>query len=131
LITACSCLFLHVLQASWPLHARLNLLLQGYVFYHLESPNRSNYGYISHSQGFVSKLVYNHGAYVGYLDPYGNFRSLSETGTLDSLNRRIMTTTMVLFYLEWGFFFISVVIAANLLWSFYRERRYSRQQPIV
>src|SRR5713226_6645793 len=98
LVIASSCwLLVHSLRYNWTLHARLNLLLRGYVFSHLESPTQVNGLPAPRQMEFVSKLVYKSGVYVGYLNTYGEFRSASDTGNVDLLNAQFVTTNVALF----------------------------------
>jgi hypothetical protein len=117
-------LSLDLLQNNWTLHARLNMLLRGYVFCRLESPGRIEQLPLRPANEFVSKLAYKGHTYVGYLDPYGNFVPTSNTSIdRDAQASRNMVTTVVIFYSKWLLVLASAIFLSNLLWQIHRERR--------
>src|SRR5438093_13230137 len=122
LIPAAACVLVHLLQHNWTLRARFNLLLQGHAFCHLESPDQSNEPPFPPPVGFVYKLVYKNGVYIGYLNRSADFRTASDTTDPGLLNNRIMATPVVLFYLKWLFFTVSVLAGMTLIWQVYKER---------
>lgn len=109
-------LFVHSLRSNWTLHARLNLLLRGYVFCHLE--DRFKGPLTPSGTAFVAKWVYSHDACVGYLNPYGGFVSFSESGAWNPLDSKTMIENVVLFYTEWLLVLLFVSVIINLAFKF-------------
>src|SRR5271165_1716047 len=99
-ISAFICISIHFIQYNWTLHARLNLLLQGYVFCHFEPPSELKTSPPLLPAEFVSTLVYNNGSCVGYLNPYGDFRTVSDVAHSVPQSNRFINTTIILFYAE-------------------------------
>jgi len=79
------------------LHTRFNMLMRGYVFCHLEPPNKDKVNPIVDQVEFVSFLVYNRGRYVGYVNPYGEFRLISDGHNYDLADCQEATTIAALF----------------------------------
>jgi len=118
LVAAAGVLFFYLCQNNWTLHARLNLLLHGHVFCRLESPDKLNELSALRPTEFVSKLVYAKGAYVGYLNPYGDFVSSSK-GSLDwDVQRRI---TLILFLLQCGFAVAFMAVVSHWFWHVWKQ----------
>jgi hypothetical protein len=84
----------------------------------LESPDKLNELPPPRPTEFVSKLVYAKGAYVGYLNPYGDFVSASE-GKLNWEFQRKITLVQVL--LEYAFAVAFVVIVLHWLWRAWKQ----------
>lgn len=123
LLATAACILVHLLQHNWTLRARFNLLLQGHAFCHLESPYQSNEPPFPPPVGFVYKLVYKNGVYIGYLNRSADFRTASDTTDPGLLNNRVMATTVVLFYSKWLFFVVAVSAGVILVSRFCKERR--------
>jgi hypothetical protein len=122
-VVALASVFVHALQHNWTLHARLNLLLRGYVFYHLEPPDHVENLPVSQRSEVISKLVYSRNTCVGYLNPYGTFVQLGNAHSWDSLQSNALTTTVILFYLEIALIVAASSIVLSLAWYYYRERK--------
>src|SRR5580658_8167630 len=61
---------LHLVNWDWNWHERFNLLLRGYPFAHVELATAHSAN-LPHA--FAHDLVYQGKAYVGYVNPYGDF----------------------------------------------------------
>jgi hypothetical protein len=98
----------------WSLHARLNLLLGGCFFCHVESASNLENVFPRPSE-FVSKLVYKDGVYVGYLNRYGIFVSNanieSSGGTPEAFRRdlKVVALTVYLKFLSAGIFLVASI----------------------
>jgi hypothetical protein len=86
---------------NWFLHARLNMLLRGYVFCQVEVPPDLGKVRDFHPTGFVSGLVYAKGVCVGSLNRYGAFVLRNETDI--STDEREARTEIILFVSEYLF----------------------------
>jgi len=117
--------FAHCLQYNWTLHARLNLLLQGYVFCRLESPDSAILQLPVRPSEPVSKLVNSRGEYVGYLNPYGDFIPLSST---EKFEFRGGKTIAILHYSEMMFLVVAIGSLVNWLWCL-RKRESLPRSP--
>jgi hypothetical protein len=58
---------------NWSFHARLSLLINGYVLCQLRAPASVEDLELTRDNQMVSKVVFCRGHYVGALDPFGEF----------------------------------------------------------
>lgn len=120
-VLAISFLLVHLVQKNWMLRARLNLLLRGYVFCGLVTPDAEQLATLPTNE-FVLKLVYKGDKCVGFLDASGQFIGRSDNAAgWDSRLRRDMAMTVVLCYLKWLLVGGFAVVAMRVLSS--RTRR--------
>ena len=109
LIAASGCLLCHLLLSNWNMHARLSLLLRGYVGCHLSEMDTSSNSLAIHEM--ASKLVFSLGVYVGYLTPYAEFVSRSDTNSDSSVAfHRQFRTTLILICLQYAFLVLGSLI---------------------
>jgi hypothetical protein len=90
---------IHLVRTNWYLHARVSVLLNGYIFCHFESPDHLNQEVVPIKNKFVSNWVFVNDACVGYLDRYGDFVSAIDPDDLDVLKK--VKIFALFFYLEW------------------------------
>ena len=118
LIAAAGALFFYLAQNNWALHARLSLLVHGHVFSRLESADRLSELPPPRPTEFVSKLVFEKGAYVGYLNPHGDFVSALEGRLNWEFQRKV---TLIQFLLECAFAVAFVVIVLHWFWRTWKQ----------
>src|SRR6185437_4840724 len=80
-VAASLCLLSILCRYNWLAHARLSMLLRGYIFCQVEVPPDFSNAPDFHPNGFVSGLVYARGVCVGSLNGYGAFILRNETDT--------------------------------------------------
>jgi hypothetical protein len=113
LALAVAWLALQFIQSNRDLHARLNLLLHGYVFCSLEEPGASQHITVPTNE-MIWKLVCKRGACLGYFDLSGQFVALNKNPTnWDDRTRVSVTTDIALFYLRW--FLVAGMVVALLI----------------
>ena len=107
--------FVYLVQHNWELHARFNLFLHGHVLCQLKSSEQFTKPPLAITTGFVSKYVYAHGEYIGYLNRYGGFFSTENIASQDQASSGTVTLDAVLLCLEWALIVILVSIFLYLL----------------
>ena len=117
------CLLSDATIRYWTFHARLNLLLAGCGFCHLESAGNLEALPVQPSE-FVSKLAYKNGAYAGYLNRYGIFVRPNEPPTVPF--QKDFQTVVMLFYLRAisgaVFVLVGVYLISKMVSSIRRNR---------
>jgi len=95
----------------------LNLLLDGYVFCRLEPWDQIRDHPMPIPIEPAAFLVYDGTKYVGYLNVYGDFGTISENMEMVRLKQQQhLIRLAVLFFLQWIFFSFSVIIGVRLFW---------------
>jgi hypothetical protein len=121
LVSLLACIIFHLLQYNWTIHARLNLLLQGHGFCRLQSPGKMKEQSLPQPTEFVSKLVYDGGVYVGYLNRYGDFIPAGRTSVGAPVGG--LTLVIILLYGERLLLLVSSALLLMWLWRIRQERR--------
>ena len=117
-----------IFLTNWTLHARLNLAVSGYFICHLEAADETSFEHIPPPRYFASFLVYNHGKYIGYLDPYGDFRSIANDDDTQQPFLQTTQITLTLVLLEAVSLFVSLFIAILGAAGFVADRLYAPKE---
>lgn len=111
------------------LEARLDLLMQGYVFVRLVEPMKVNP--MPPHQGMVWRFVYHDGNYEGFINPYGYFlRPASRKGweaQIHSGGRRMVLAVIFLFTSAATTLLLLIRLVVDLIRSKKRSRSGQRQ----
>jgi len=132
LTVAFICILSHLFQTNWTLNARLNLLLDGYAFAHLEPVDKIKEFPTPAPIEFSSFLVYDGNKYVGYLNTSGNFVSISENNPekIGLVSHQQVIKVVVLFYLQWICLVFSVMIGVWMFWLGWKDGLNSKAQHV-
>jgi len=109
-------LLCHAVWVSWPLRARLNLLLRGYLVCDLRPPDTSQPSEVFSSHVMISSVVYKSGKWIGNFTPFGVFMPAPDAHGVDPLNANI-TSAMLPFCFQWITLFIGFGTLLHLLWE--------------
>jgi hypothetical protein len=131
LATAFICILSHLFLTNWALNARLNLLLDGYVFCHLKAVDQVKEFPTPEPIEFSTFLVYDGKKYVGYLNTSGNFVSITENSPkeIGLIRPQQLVKIIVLFYLQWICFVFAIVIATSMFWRGWNDRITAKTCP--
>lgn len=116
-----SCIFVYLLLHNWTCHARLMLFLNGHPFSQLVSPADAKEPPNPPPQEFASKLVYDHGKYIGYLTPFGDLIILGKS--IDQMQNEEFTLTVALNYLNKFLLCVLILLFLKLFWNFFQKYR--------
>jgi len=132
LTVAFICILSHLFQTNWTLNARLNLLLDGYAFSHLEPVDKIKEFPTPAPIEFSTFLVYDGKKYVGYLNNSGDFKPISGNNPekIGSISQQKIIKLEVLFYSQWICLFFSFTIGLWMFWPVWKDGLNSKAQHI-
>jgi len=118
-----------ILLTNWTLHARLNLAVSGYFVCRLEPADQHSFEHIPAPRYFASFLVFNQGKYIGYLDRYGDFRSIANDDDDGAVQTFLQDShiMLILVVLEGASGFVALFIAILGAAGFVADRLYGSE----